>query len=152
MMLAGTALVVGLMLIVTAAEGGLGFAEPRWTAMSQPAEQVEPVSVEQRPVAVVRPHGLVRFTVRTRGTHVAVRRTDVHGGAEQAVTAKSMRLPVGHWVATASAPGFRNWTAYFSVKTSGPTNLMVRLKPALRAAARRRAMDSKRHGRRRHLA
>lgn len=138
MLMTGTALLFGVMLLLLPFGGLHGTAD-----------LTDPTAPPIRPAAALpasTSHGLVRFTVRTPGARVVVRRADVKGAAEQRVTSKAMRLPVGQWVASASAPGFLTWTTRFNVKAASPVNLLIRLRPATRMEAGRRRLDSeKRH-------
>jgi hypothetical protein len=183
MMLAGTALVLGLTLEILTPGGDLHWRSSRVEGGSATAVTADLLPVVNAaavpPVAAVvhraipppvhpaavahtsKPAvaaddraGMVHFTVRTEGARVVVRRTDVPNAPEQVVREHALRLPAGHWVANATAPGYRNWTTYFSVTPSGQTNLLIRLRqaaPVERAHRRRRVVSARTrsHSRRR---
>jgi hypothetical protein len=152
MMLAGTALVLGLTLEILTPGGEMhwGAPEPNAPKPVARAASLSPVITPPSPIISEDRAGVVHFTVRTAGARVVVRRTDMPNAPERTVTERSLRLPAGHWVANATAPGFRNWTTYFAVRPGAPTNLFIRLKqaaPAEHAHRKRRVMSA---GRRRH--
>ncbi|HZU26439.1 MAG TPA: hypothetical protein VFA04_13010 [Bryobacteraceae bacterium] len=144
MMLAGTALVLGLTLEVLTPSGEL-----HWSAAAS-ARTVAGNMVMRTPGGPVKKQvtsaseraGLVHFTVRTAGVRVVIRRTDIPNAPEQTVTDRSMHLPAGHWVANATAPGFRNWMTYFAVRPDAPTNLLIRLKPNVTTSGHRQKRRS----------
>src|SRR5581483_580592 len=93
---------------------------PRAQAAPIPAEaapkpHLPRPQVTEVPEAPVRPveQGIARFTVKTPGARVTIRRADGHDPLTRLVIVDSLRLPVGKWVMTATAPGYETYTAPF---------------------------------------
>jgi len=72
--------------------------------------------------------GIARFTVKTPGARVTVRRIDAPDPLTRLVVVDSLRLPVGRWMVTATAPGYETYTAEFLVNRVGPADVFIRLK------------------------
>ena len=71
--------------------------------------------------------GLARFVVKTPGARVTIRRADVPDPLTRLIITDSLRLPVGRWLLTATAPGFKTYTTYFLVNDAGPADVFVKL-------------------------
>jgi len=96
---------------------------------SHPGSADEPRPPVSRAVAR-RPagEGVARFVVKTPGVRLAVRSLDRPRAKERPVTAGTVRLPEGHWVVYATAPGYEPLAVRFLVNTAGPADVLIRLR------------------------
>jgi hypothetical protein len=73
--------------------------------------------------------GLARFTVKTPGARITIKRVDVPDPLMRVIVVDSLRLPAGRWMVNATAPGFESYTSYFLVSPAGPADVFINLKP-----------------------